>query len=121
MASTTPTWSPPAPFTRRCHRVDEPAAWSAPTWPRRDVHHPDPVALVGRARARIGRRGCAGGRADLTAGDVNADFAVYTGTYEGPNFQTGLPPYDQPADGGAILVDDASTIDRAAHRDPCFA
>jgi predicted esterase len=67
----------------------------------------DPVGLVGRARARILADVAAPVAADLVAGDVTADFAIYSGTFEGPNFQTGLPPYDKPADGGAILVDDA--------------
>jgi predicted esterase len=34
-----------------------------------------------------------------------SNFDVYEGTYPGPNFETGSPPYLTPADGGEILVD----------------
>ncbi|HTM19005.1 MAG TPA: hypothetical protein VL172_00800 [Kofleriaceae bacterium] len=67
----------------------------------------DPVGLVGRARAAIMRDVAAPEARDLAPGPASTDFAGYTGVFDGPNFQTGTPPYDRPEDGGEILVDAA--------------
>jgi predicted esterase len=40
--------------------------------------------------------------ADVASGGSNATYAIWTGTYEAPNFQTGDPPYTN--DGGEIQI-----------------
>jgi hypothetical protein len=37
---------------------------------------------------------------------TNSAYTLWEGTYQGPNFQTGLPPYATPEDGGEIVVDE---------------
>jgi len=67
----------------------------------------DAVGLVGRAREVIYRDVAAPVIRDLTLVDNGPDYDTFEGVYDGPNFQTGLPPYENPDDGGAIEVDAA--------------
>lgn len=68
----------------------------------------DPTALMGKIREVVWRDAPAPVLRELKFAGEYDSFNLYTGVYDGPNFQLGTPPYSLPADGGEILVDPAT-------------
>lgn len=64
----------------------------------------DPARLAGRARTVLHRR-AAPVASGVEAVRETSKYVELRGSYSAPNFQSGQPPYMQPADGGAIELD----------------
>jgi len=63
-----------------------------------------PARLAGRARAVL-MKSAAPTAEEVEAARETSAYVELRGSYTAPNFQTGAPPYMQPADGGAIELD----------------
>src|SRR5262249_16423120 len=66
----------------------------------------DPTSLMGKLRTVV-RAGPAPMPRSIVAKETTASYQVYEGVYDGPNFQSGDPPYT--TSGGAIRVDAQGT------------
>lgn len=66
----------------------------------------DPTALMGRVREVIYRDVPEPQVRDVRYLATYPSFTLYQGEYDSPNFQTGEPPYNDPEDGGEIVLDE---------------
>lgn len=65
----------------------------------------DPTSLIGKAREVIHRDVAAPVPANVVETETRMFGTLYEGTYQAPNFQSGTPPYSDPEDGGAFVID----------------
>jgi len=65
----------------------------------------DATSLMARVREVIWRDLAVPSPRDLALTNTTSYYLLYEGVYDAPNFQTGMPPYRHPEDGGEILLD----------------